>query len=333
VESKELIREILRRVKKGRFIIILSAVGMGFLFWLLFASKPVGFTSRSTLFPLTSPVDNAISNNMLSGILGLADAPKTFSDEAAINIIELTQSRSIREAVAATRLPAFQNKTITELLLNEKKEHKSFFAKLPDYPSDSASLAVIGGDMLLADITAKMSRNGVLELYYTCTKKQLVTPVSNVIIAKLSEFYIELKRRKAQDDYHFTLDKIDSLQNMINKLDKKAISMQQTTMFTPPDLLEYNLPKDDITSEKTRLLRQRNMYINNRDEAVWRLQKVTPILAVLDKPTAPFDQVRPARLLFISLGLIAGCILAILLLVRKPLYKYAKAELYKSLFE
>ena len=332
MESKEFILEVLRRIKKGRILIIVTAICVAVLFLFLFASKPVGYTSKSTLFPLTSPVDNAISTNMLSSILGMADAPKSFSDEAAINIIELALSRSIREAVAATRLPAFQNKTITELVLNEQKEHKSFFSELPDLPADSASAAIVGGELLFPVIGAKMTRNGALELNYTSTKREFVTPISNVLIAKLSQFYIDLKRRKAQDDYNFTLDKIDSLQRMINKLDRKAITMQQTTMFTPTDLLEYNLPKDDITNEKTRILRQRNMYINNRDEAVWRLQKVTPILAVLDKPTSPFDRVRPARLLFISLGLIAGCLMAILVLIGKPVYRYAKSELYKSIF-
>ncbi len=332
MELKEFIREIFRRIKKGRIIIVITGVCFAVLFLFLFASKPVGYTSKSTLFPLTSPVDNAISTSMLSSILGVADAPKSFSDEAAINIIELAQSRSIREAVASTRLPAFQNKTVTELLLNEQKEHKSFFAELPDFPADSASAAIMGGDMLTLSMSAKMSRNGALELYYTCTRRELVTPISNIVIAKLSLFYIDLKKRKAQDDYNFTLDKIDSLQRMINKLDKRAITMQQTTMFTPTDLLEYNLPKDDITDEKTRILRQRNMYINNRDEAVWRLQKVTPILAVLDKPTSPFDRVRPARVLFISLGLIAGFLFSILMLIARPLYRYTRQEVYKSIF-
>ncbi len=36
---------------------------------------------------------------MLQGILGLSDAPKSFSSEATINIIELAQSRRIRESV------------------------------------------------------------------------------------------------------------------------------------------------------------------------------------------------------------------------------------------
>ena len=295
-------------------------------------NKRTTYTAKTTLFPLTSPTDNAISSNMLSGILGLNDAPKTFSNEATINIIELALSRSIRESVALTKLPQFKNKTIAELLLLDKNDHIGLFDKQPVVSTDSTILAIEGGEILKPAINAKMSKNGVLELYYTGTQKELVTPISNVLIDKLSAFYINLKRRKALDDYNFTLDKIDSLQRMINKVDRSAISMQQTTMFTPNDLLEYNIPKSNISAEKTRILRQRDMYINNRDEAVWRLQKVTPIISVLDRPTAPFDVITPSIILYLLIGFILGSIIAITIIISGLLYHFVKGEFYRSVF-
>jgi hypothetical protein len=294
--------------------------------------KRTTYTSKATLFPLTSPSDNAISNSMLNGILGLNDAPKTFTAEATINIIELALSRSIRESVAITRLPKFENKTVAELLFRDIKEHQSFLQKEETIPTDSLSIAIKGGELLKPDINAKMSKNGVLELYYTGTSEELITPISNVLIEKLSKFYIELKRQKALDDYNFTLDKIDSLQRMINNVDKDAIGMQKRTMFTPAELLDYAIPKENISSEKTRILRQRDMYINNRDEAVWRLQKVTPVIAVLDKPTAPFDKQSQPKILLAFIGFIAGCFIGALILLSGLLYRYAKDEIYKSIF-
>ena len=269
---------------------------------------------------------------MLSGILGLNDAPKTFSNEATINIIELALSRSIRESVASTKLSQFKNKTIAELLLLDKNDHLGLFDNPIVISTDSTTLSIEGGEILKPAINARMSKNAVLELYYTGTQKELVTPISNVLIDKLSAFYIDLKRRKALDDYNFTLDKIDSLQRMINKVDRSAISMQQTTMFTPNDLLEYNIPKSNISAEKTRILRQRDMYINNRDEAVWRLQKVTPIISVLDKPTAPFDAVKPSIILYLLIGFILGSIVSIAIIISGLLYRFVKDEMYKSIF-
>ncbi len=332
MNTTALARDIFKRIQRFKIIILMSALLFAGLSFFILGNKRTTYTAKTTLFPLTSPTDNAISSNMLSGILGLNDAPKTFSNEATINIIELALSRSIRESVALTKLPQFANKTIAELLLIDKNDHKGLFDTPIVVSTDSTSLAIEGGEILKPAINAKMSKNGVLELYYTGTQKELVSPVSFVLIDKLSAFYIDLKRRKALDDYNFTLDKIDSLQRMINKVDRSAISMQQTTMFTPNDLLEYNIPKSNISAEKTRILRQRDMYINNRDEAVWRLQKVTPIISVLDKPTAPFDVVTPSIILYLLIGFIMGSIIAITIIISGLLYRFVKQEIYKSVF-
>lgn len=327
-----LARDIFKRIQRFKIIIFISALLFAGLSFFILGNKRTTYTAKTTLFPLTSPTDNAISSNMLSGILGLNDAPKTFSNEATINIIELALSRSIRESVASTKLSQFKNKTIAELLLLDKNDHLGLFDNPIVISTDSTTLSIEGGEILKPAINARMSKNAVLELYYTSTQKELVTPISNVLIDKLSAFYIDLKRRKALDDYNFTLDKIDSLQRMINKVDRSAISMQQTTMFTPNDLLEYNIPKSNISAEKTRILRQRDMYINNRDEAVWRLQKVTPIISVLDKPTAPFDAVKPSIILYLLIGFILGSIVSIAIIISGLLYRFVKDEMYKSIF-
>ena len=332
MNTKELIQQLFTRIQKTKYIILLAGLVMAVLFIFLFANKPATYTSKATLFPLTSPSDNGISSSMLSGILGLSDAPKSFSSEATINIIELALSRSIREQVAVTRLPRFQNKTIAELLIKEQKDQQSVFTENIELPADSVALAVVGGELLKPNINAKMSKNGVLELYFTSTNQLLVSPVSFILIDKLSTFYIDLKRQKATDDYNFTLGKIDSLQRVINGVDRKAIGMQQSTMFAPPELLEYNIPKNNISAEKIRVVRQRDMFINNRDEALWHLQKVTPIISVLDKPTAPFDVVKPSKILFFLMGFMAGCLLAAFILLSSLLYHYAKKEMYNAVF-
>ena len=332
MNSTDLIRQIFSRIQKYKVVVLVTGILFALLMFFYARDKRTTYTAKATVFPLTSPTDNAISNSMLSGILGLGDAPKSFSNEATINIIELALSRSIREAVAMTRLPKFENKTVAELLIKDINEHQTFLSKEVTVPADSLSLAIKAGEILKPNINAKMSKNGVLELYYTGTREDLMTPVSNVLVEKLSKFYIDLKRQKALDDYNFTLDKIDSLQRMINRVDREAVGLQKQTMFTPVELLQYAIPKENVSSEKTRILRQRDMYINNRDEAVWRLQKVTPIISVLDKPTAPFDVVTQPIILMLIVGFILGCFLGTLAFISGLLYKFAKDEIYKSIF-
>lgn len=313
-------------------IMLIIAVACAVLMFLYAGFKPTTYTSKATLFPLTTPNDNQLSNSALSGILGLGEAPKSFSSEATINIIELALSRNLRERVSSTRVEQFGNKTVSELLINSENDHRSFLSNKIKIPADSTELAILGGELLKPNINAKMSKNGVLELYYTSTNSELVTPVSNILIDKISQFYIDLKKAKAINDYNFTLDKIDSFQNMINKIDQKAIGLQRSTLFTPTDLLEYNLPKDNVNADKIRIARQRDMSIHNRDEAAWRLQKVTPIIAVLDKPLAPFDKVSPSKIIYSIVGFITGIFLASIFLISPILYRYTKAEIYKSIF-
>ena len=332
MNTQSLLQAIVNRIKKFRWLVLLSGIVLALVALVFTQSRRTSYTSKATLFPLLSPSDNTISNSMLQGVLGLNDAPKSFSSEATINIIELAQSRRIREAVASTRLPELGNKTISELLITDINEHLPFYAKDISIPKDSLELAIKGSELLKDDINAKMSKNGVLELYYTGRKEAYITPISNVLVEKLSKFYVDLKRQKALDDYNFTLDKIDSLQKMINGVDKQAIGMQQRTMFTPAELLEYAIPKENVTSEKTRILRQRDMYINNRDEAVWRLQKVTPIIAVLDKPTAPFDVKKQPLILMTLIGFLLGSFLGIMALTSGLLLKYLREEFRRSIF-
>ena len=332
MNSSELLQAAVKKIKRYKIIILAAGILFALLAFMYANGKRTSYTSKATLFPLLSPSDNTISNSMLQGILGINDAPKSFSNEATINIIELVQSRRIRESVVTTRLPDFENKTIGELIIEDINDGKPFYSSAIDIPKDSTALAIKASEIIQPDVNVKMNKNGVLELYYTGFKEKYITPVSNVIADKLSKFYIELKRQKALEDYNFTLDKIDSLQRMINGIDRRAIGMQQRTMFTPPELLEYAIPKENVVSEKTRILRQRDMYINNRDEAVWRLQKVTPIIAMLDKPTAPFDVKKQPIILLMIIGFFTGSFLGTLALVGGLVYRYGKDEIYKSIF-
>jgi len=306
-------------------------IAVSLLLFFYARSKRPEYTAKATVFPLTNTTENSLTTNALSGILGLADAPKSFSSEATINIIELSLSRFVRESVAATRLMAFGNKTITELLVQDFNNHHSFLEKEIKLPKDSVALATLGGEMLKAGIVAKMSKNGVLELYFSHKNRSLVSPVSFTLIDIVSQFYIDLKIRKATADYDFTVKKIDSLDGILNNIDKRAIRIQNTTLFAP-NKLEYEIPKERVNADKQRYVRQRDISLNNQEEAIWRLQKQTPIISVLDKPTEPFTVNKPSALLYAMVGFIAGFILTAFLSVAELLYRYVKNEIYKSLF-
>jgi len=331
VHTHALLKEAVLRVYKFRWVVLAMGLLVATAAFIFTKSRRTTYTAKATLFPLMTPNDNSISSSMLQGVLGLSDAPKSFSSEATINIIELAQSRRIREEVASARLPAFNNKTISELLMEDMNEHRAFFEKQVSLPKDSTELVVKGGELLKDDIVAKMNKNGVLELYFTGRKEALITPISNVIVEQISKFYVDIKQQKAITDHDFTQSKIDSLQGIISGIDRRSVGMQQRTLFTPPDLLQYSIPKENLMLDKNRLIRQRDMYINNRDEALWRLQKATPIIAVLDKPTAPFEVKKQPLLLMVVIGFMAGALRTTFLLTIGSIWKHLRAELRRSI--
>jgi len=63
-------------------------------------------------------------------------------------------------------------------------------------------------------------------------------------------------------------------------------------------------------SDRQRYIRQRDISLNNQEEALWRLQKLTPIISVLDKPTEPFTQNKTSAVMYLLIGFIAGSIIA-----------------------
>lgn len=319
------------RVSRFKLLILIGGLAGALLLFIYARRVEPIYTSRATVFPLNAPQDNSAATSALTSMLGLSETPKSFSQEASINIVELAQSRNTREAVAMQRLKDHGNKTIAVLLIDNYNKTKSSFQPAIKMPVDSAKLFAIGGNLLKPDFNAKINKNGILEINYSSKDFSLVGPITYQFIDKISEFYKELKIRKAKLDYDFTLNKIDSLEKVLNIFDRKAIHMANTTLFVAPEKIQYQIPKENLVNEKDRVLRQRDASANNREEALWRLQKVTPIIAILDNPDPPYDIKKPSSLIYALIGFIVGIILAIAFCVTDLFYKYAKAEVKKAI--
>lgn len=282
---------------------------------------------------MTAASDNSASTNALTSILGISESPKSFSQEASINIVELALSRNTREAVAAETLPEIgSNRTIAELLVDNFNNSKSLFASDIKMPTTKPALIALGGDLLKNGITAKINKNGILEINYSNTDKNLVSPISYKFINKISEFYRDLKIQKAKLDYDFTISKIDSLDKVLSTFDRKAIHLSNTTLFVPAERIEFSIPKENLSNQKEWVTRQRDASASNREEALWRLQKVTPIIATLDKPDPPFDVKKPSSVIYAAIGFFLGCLFAAFIFIAGLLYNYIKAEATKAIF-
>ena len=328
----ELIKRLLIRLKKFSWVIIIIGLGFGGFFYYTARQSILIYTSKSTVFPLNSSSDNTVSSSTISNILGLSDAPKSFSGEASINILELANSRRTRDAVAMERVPSMQNKMISELLIDENNRHTGFMQNvIIRPPKDSLALINTASNLLKGGFQSKINKNGILELYYSNSNTDLVRVISYIYIDKLSSFYIELKKKKAEIDFEFAVKKADSLLNVLNKLDRRAIALDESTFFTNEELKRYNLPKQNLAQDKSTVQSQYYYAVNNREAAAYKLQKETPIIEALDRPEPPYDTTKKSASLYAMIGFILGIAIGIGLFSWKIFSKYVGDELNKAI--
>jgi hypothetical protein len=332
MNTVELIKKLIDRIKKFSWVIVLMGLLFAGFFYYLAKQNVRVYIARSTVFPLNATNENSVSGNAISSILGLADAPKSFTADASINIVELATSRRTREAVAMSKMPQFGNKTIAELLIEENNKHTGFMQSVViKMPTDSLSLANTASAMLKPAFSAKVGKNGILELIYQNSSAELAKDVSYVYINKLSEFYIDLKKKKAQIDYEFAVRKADSLKKVLDVLDAKAVALDEKTFFTDEQLKRFSIPKINLQSEKQAVQSQYYYAINNRESAAYKLQKETPIIEPLDKPEPPFDVVQKSKIMYALVGAFLGVFLGLILISWKVISNYLGNELNKAI--
>lgn len=328
----DLIKQLLKRLKKFSWVIAILAIGFGGFFYYMAKRSLVTYMSKSTVFPLNSSADNTVTSSAISNILGLSDAPKSFSGEASINIVELATSRRTREAVAGERIPAMGNKTVSRLLIEEHNKHTGFMQNDPiRMPLDSLQESNVGSALLRGGFSAKINKNGILELYFSNTSPDLVRAISYIYIDKISSFYIDLKKKKAQIDFEFAVKKADSLLIVLNSLDRRAVALDESTFFTNEDLKRYSLPKQNLMQDKSTVQSQYYYAVNNREAAAYKLQKETPIIEPLDRPEPPFDASSKPTTFYALIGIMLGTILGILLVSWKIINRYLANELNKAI--
>ena len=331
MDTKAIKRNIFLKLAKFKWAIFFGGFIVAAALFFYAKTIPPVYTAVATVFPLTASNENPTSS-AISTLLGGNDAPKSFSQDASINIVELAQSRNTREAVVLKRLPQFQNKRIAELLIESFNKSKKIQVQAIKIPADTPSLAAIGAGILSQNYTAKILKSGILEVTFSNTDKNILSPVCYTLIDKVSQFYIDLKIKKAKRDYDFTIKKVDSLQAILNVFDRQAIRMNNSTLFVPNSKIEYSIPKENLVNSKERVMRLRDASANNREEALWRLQKATPIIATLDKPEPPFGKISTSAIIYAVLGFIFGTIIVVVILIAPFIFSYIKAEANKAIF-
>ncbi len=331
--TQSLIIKIFTRLNKLKLLIFLAGLLMAALLYFYAKKIPIIYSVKSSVFPLTAGPEKNSASSKLSELIGGSSGAKSLSEEANVNIEEVAKSRKTREAVAAEKVSSLQNKTVAELLINEFNLRKKFYTRAIKMPTSEGELISRGASLLKDSYTVKFNKNSLLEVNFSSTNEMLVTPISYFLINKISTFYTELKVKKAQFDFDFTEKKVDSFERVLKAFDNERVELNNTTLFVKPNKLQYSIPKENLENSKLQVLAQRNGAASNREEALWRRQKVTPIIEILDKPEPPFDEIKTSKILYALGGFILGCILFSLLFIAGLLYKFVNHQLNQTISE
>ncbi len=330
MNTQEFIKAIIKRIANCKFIILAGGLVVAVLMYMYAHQQPAIYTATAKLFPLSSPSQDN-SSSKLSELIGGTGTSKSLSDEANVNIEEVAKSRKTRDAVVGVRLPDFKNKMVAEILISQYNKHRSYFSSAIELPKSDSDIISIGSDLISNNYNVKFNKNNLLEVSFSGNDKEILLPVTYTLIDKISQFYKDLKVQKAKADYDFIQAKMDSFENVIKGYDKERVRLNNTTLFVPVDRLQYQLPKENLDNDKIRVLGQRNGAAVNREEALWRLQKVTPIIQTLDSPRITPGFVKPSGTMYGAVGFVIGCLLFAILFIIPLIYKYVNQQIETAL--
>ena len=294
------------------FLILLAGFLFGAAAYFFFNLRPTKFTATSKAYPMNASTSGQITSGLAS-LLG--EGSGEFTKEASINIIDLATSRSFSQEMALHKLPGFGNLSIGEIYIREYNKNRLPWEKRYKIPKDEHSLAKLGGNFVRANMFVSITKNGLLQTDITSTDPSIITPINYLFLDKISEYYKNLKIYKAELDYEFSKRKLDSITDALKRVDAEAIRLNNSTRFVPGDKIEYFIPKENISIDKNILLSMRGNAINNVEYALWRIQKETPLVKILDAPDPPYTISKPSSGLMGIVAFLGGAILAILIAI------------------
>jgi hypothetical protein len=156
--------------------------------------------------------------------------------------------------------------------------------------------------------------------------------ISYAFIDKISKFYIDLKKEKAQRDFEFATSKVDSLRRVMSGKDYMLITIDKKTLFTNTDKLEYKVPHDNLLADKQMIRSQYAQAVSNQQSAAYKLQKATPLIKVLDKPEPPYEKHSRSATTSGAIGFLIGAILMSALAIGGLVLRFMKQEASVAIF-
>jgi uncharacterized protein involved in exopolysaccharide biosynthesis len=314
--------------------IIGGSIGVGYAF----LQKPT-YTASLT-FALD---DEKMGGGGLSGALGLASTlgvdlgtsgGTAFSGGS---LIELLKSRKIVERALLNPITINGKKqSLAQYFIEfselNKKWHKNPLLKNivfePDANRTNYTLqqdSILGniyeriaGPNGLLSVTQKDKKISIINIEVISTNELFSKVFTESIAQEVSEYYVEIKSKKARQNVEILQHQTDSVRAELNGAITGVASATDNTFNLNPAMMVRKTPgtrrQVDVQANSAIL----TQLVTNLELAKVTLRKETPLIQVIDKPILPLEKQRIGKLIALVLGgFLAGFLTTLVIIFKK----------------
>jgi len=320
------------KINRNRPFIIAVSLILGILLAIYAFTAPVFYTAHASFHPETgSKTTPSILGSPLSFLLGSGGLD---GNEAGM-MEEVLKSRNLSEEVVKDTVSyEGEERLIADLVIEKfpKSISPIQIAKRLFSSGSERSLEskiILAGRFVRGSVTVEKEENGFLTMDLSFSDDSLTGILSETYIEKLRNYYRKQKTAKARNNVNFFEAKADSVKKVLDSTALALGNFQDRNRGLIIASRAVRAKEMEITLEYLK-----ELYIThetNREQAQAQLQRVTPIIQVLDKPIPPFLVSKKSPILFALIGLILGGILTIGWLSRKLIWEDVMAYIKSSL--
>ncbi|MDW3650237.1 MAG: Wzz/FepE/Etk N-terminal domain-containing protein [Bacteroidia bacterium] len=320
------------KINRNRPFIIAVSLILGILLAIYAFTAPVFYTAHASFHPETGTNNSpSLAGSPLSFLLGSGGLD---GDEAGM-MEEVLKSRNLSEEVVKDTVSfEGEERLIADLVIEKfpKSISPIQLAKRLLSSGDERSYAskiILAGRFVRGSVIIEKEENGFLTMDLSFSDDSLTGILSSTYIEKLSNYYRKQKTEKARINLDFFTARADSIKGELDNAAQALARFQDRNKG-----LVFSSRMVSAKELEVKLEYLKEMYITlvtNREQAASQLQRVTPIIQVLDEPIPPFILSKKNPILFALIGLILGLIFTIGWLSRKLLWQdlmsYVKSSL------
>jgi hypothetical protein len=327
-------------LRKWRLLLIMAFFGSVMGYTYAYLQKPIYSAT------LTYALDDEKGNCALSGALGLAsslglDVGSSGSGAfAAANLMELMHSRYLIEKTLLSEVAIYGTKTTladyylltygykkkweqNEKLNNisfESKVDRSHFSRIQDSILGTIASSIDKNQLTILQKDKKISI-GTIEV--KSIDEKFAKLFCETLVSRVSEYYIDSKSKKAQNNVNILQRQVDSIRNELNNAIMGVASANDNifNLNTALSIARTPSTKRQIDVQaNTAILTQ---LVTNLEMAKVVLLKETPLFQIIDRPIFPLRMEKKSKLISLLLGgVISMAIVVLILIVKKKSENY-----------